>query len=131
MSGLQEKSNTVIAEAEEELEKYRRNLHKDIEKLRTDVAKSDDVLQKSIRQLQMLRHYKDKEFPVRVISIEQLKENLEDQRAVQLEELEVLKSQILKEKENYEQRIVDVSLDLEANAFEVRWRCLLILFFHA
>lgn len=119
MHTLRLKAKEMLTEALENLEKIRHKLHEKTELHRRSVIKLDETIECSNRDLQMLKHYKEKEYLVRQMRIEQLKENQQDMHDSQEEELEELKLQILEEKEDHEHHMKALKAELEAKATEV------------
>lgn len=119
MQTLKLKSQDLIAEAEQELEETRNSLHEETEAWRGKIMQVDEAIETTSRQLQVLRHYKDKEYPVKQVRIEQLKETLEDVRASQVARREELEIQIAEERDHYDQHIRALRADLQARATEV------------
>jgi septin family protein len=79
----------------------------------------DGSIETTSRQLQVLRHYKDKEYPVRQVRIEQLKEMQEETRTNQEAEREELEIQIVEEREHYDRHMRAMQTELQARATEV------------
>ncbi len=119
MATLKRKSGEILSQAKDELETTKTKLSREIEVYRARVAAIDEVLEKNSRHLQTLRHYKDKDYPVRVIRIEELREQLVEVRANQAEEMEELKQQIIEEMEEYEKQMMAIKLEIEAKATKV------------
>lgn len=120
MHTLELKSRKALEEARQALEATRTHLQQEIEAQRDAVMQVDDAIELSSRHLQTLKHYKDKEFPVRLIRIEQLKENLVEMHEDHMAEREELDLQIIEEKEHYEHHIRVVQGKLQASATEVK-----------
>lgn len=120
MQTLKLKSEELTAEAEQDLEETRNCLHQETEAQRAKIMEVDESIENTSRQLQVLRHYKDKEYPVRKVRIEQLRESQEDMRASQTEDREELEIQIIEEKEHYKHHIQAMRAELQARATEVK-----------
>lgn len=108
----------MLAEAEEELETTRSRLYDQVEAHRAEVAEVDKAIEASTRELQLLKHYKDKEYPVRQIRIEQLKETQEESQSTQMDQLEEIEMQVAEEREQYQQQLEAKKLQLETEAAE-------------
>ncbi len=118
MYTLKLKSEEMLAEAKEELEATKRRLQDEVEAHRAEVAEVDEDIECSAKELQLLKHYKDKEYPVRQIRIEQLKETQEEAQTEQMEELEDIEMQVSEEREHYQQQLLAMKVDLEEKAAE-------------
>lgn len=118
MYTLKLKSEEMLADAEEELEATRSRLHNEVEAHRAEVTEVDKDIEASAKELQLLKHYKDKEFPVRQIRIEQLKETQEESQTSQMDELEDIELQVSEEREQYQQHLEAKKLELETEAAE-------------
>ncbi len=119
MSTLKLKSEEVLAEAKKELEETRSCMHQEIETQRAKIMQIDDAVETASKQLQILKHYRDKEYPVRQIRIEQLKETQEEMRTNQTEEKDELELQIVEEKDHYDLHLQAMRADLQTRATEV------------
>lgn len=119
MQTLKLKSQNLIAEAEEELEETRNSLHQETEARRGKIMQVDEAIEITSRQLQVLRHYKDKEYPVRQVRIEQLKETQEELCASQAAQRDELEMQIAEERDHYDRHIQAMRADMQARATEV------------
>ena len=109
----------MLAEARRDLEETRNFLHHETESQRAKIMQVDSSIEATSRQLQVLKHYKDKEFPVRQVKIEQLKESEEDLNVYQMREKNELELQITEEREHYEHHLLAIKEQLRARATEV------------
>lgn len=62
---LKEKSAQQMKAATEDLEETRKRLQDEISKLRSRVSSMDTTVQSKSRELYILLHYKEKEYPIR------------------------------------------------------------------
>lgn len=120
MQTLKLKSQELIEETAHDLEETRNCLHQETETQRGKIMEMDECIEDTSRQLQVLRHYKDKEYPVRQVRIEQLKETQEEMRGSQIGDREELEIQIIEEREHYEHHIQAMRAELQARATEVQ-----------
>ena len=119
MHTLEIKSRQALEEAQEELEETRTRLQQEIEAQRDEVMQVDDAIESNSRYLQTLKHYKDKEFPVRQIRIERLRESLVEMHEDHMVEREELDLQIVEEREHYDHHLKVIQGKLQASATEV------------
>ena len=119
MYTLKLKSEEMLAESQQELDETRNRIHQDIEAQRAEIMHVDEAIESASRQLQVLKHYKDKEHPLRQVKIEQLKETQEEVRTSQAEDREELELQIVEEKEHYEHHLRAMRAELQTRATEV------------
>lgn len=119
MFTLKLKSEEMLAEAQEDLENTRLKLHQQVEAHRAEVAEVDEEIERCSRELQLLKHYKDKEFPVRQIRIEQLKETQEESQTYQTEELAEIELQVTEERQTFQQQLQTMKHEMEETAAEV------------
>lgn len=124
MQTLKMRSQILIAEAQQQLEETRNCLHQETEARRAKIMQVDEAIEAASRQLQVLRHYKDKEYPVRQVRIEQLKEMQDEVHGNQVAEREELDLQIAEEREHYDHHIQVMKAQLQARATDVsrRWQ---------
>ena len=115
------KSREILEEAKQELEDKRTQFHQRIENIISRVTEINDKLESGYKELQVLRHYKEKEYPVRAIKIDQLKEEKEELQAQQAMKEEELKIKLAEEKESYEQKLKTIRSKLQIKATEVSW----------
>ena len=119
ISRLREKSSEQLQKAKEELSITRTRLEAELSELRKTASKTKSVLQTRSQELQMFLNYKEKEFPVKVVKIEQLKEQCDILReGNEMERIE-LDLQIAEERERCQQQLDAVRQSLEKKATEV------------
>lgn len=123
MQTLKMKSQELIDEAARDLEETRNCLHQETEGQRGKIMEVDRCIEETSRQLQGLKHYKDKEYPVRQVRIEQLKETQDERHGNQIADREELEIQILEEREHYDHHIRAMRAQLQARATEVKLGC--------
>ena len=97
----------------------RKKLQGEVKALREQVSSTDATLQTKSRQLQTLFHYKDKEYPIRMVRIEQLKEQMELLNERNGGEILELESEIEEERRRCEQQVEELRMSMEARATEV------------
>ena len=117
---LRQKSSEQLKTAKVELSTKRTKLQQDITSLRCHVSGVDSSLQELSKELQTLLHYKDKEYPLRLVRTEQLRELREAANERNRAELLSLEEQIAEEHKRFELQIQAIRLQLEANATEVQ-----------
>ena len=116
---LKLKSSELLSEAQQNLESTRASLHEKIEDLRAKVAEKDVKINKYLRELQVLRHYKENDFPVRMVRIEQMKEQLDGEQISHKGDLEELNQDIVKEKEHHHQKVEADKMQMNAMVIKV------------
>lgn len=125
------KSSESLSRAQEDLESTRVRLRDQIEVYRAKVAKMDGKIENCSRELQVLHNYKDNEFPVSLVRIEQMKDRLDEEQLSHKEDIEALKLGIAEEKELYQQHVEADKMQIKAKATKVNinhnWLCLRIL----
>lgn len=89
------KSSESLMAAQKDLETVRATIDREVTGLRDETRKLNNEIAHYSRQLQIMRHYKDNEFPVRVAKIEQMKDKLTDEKARQEEKLAFLQTNIV------------------------------------
>lgn len=119
MNTLKLKSQEMLDEAKQELEETRTTLTQMTETLRESIRQLDDDVVSNSKQLRTLKHYKDKEYPVRQVRIEQLRENQEEFSVSHAEELREINAHVAEENEQYEHHMRAVKAELESRATEV------------
>jgi len=119
MYTLKVKSMAMLAAAQEEQEQTRASLQKEVEVQQEKILQVADAVMIEGKQLRVLKHYKNKEYPVRLVKVEQLKENQIETQTKQMEELEEVKLQEIEEKEHYNQHFQAIKAKFEARAVEV------------
>lgn len=119
MNTLRIKSEEMLEEARQDLEETRGVLHQQIEDQYRRIKQMDEAIIDSSRQLVSLKHYKDKEYPVRQVRIEQMREHQEDILASQADEIRQINEQVAEEKDHYDYHMRLVKRELESKATEV------------
>ena len=120
MQTLKMRSEILMADAKQQLEETRSCLHRETEARRGKIMQVDESIEATSRQLQVLKHYKDKEHPTRQVRIDQLKEMQEEVRANQVAEREEIDLQIAEEREHYDHHMQAIKAELQARATDVR-----------
>lgn len=115
----------MLEEAKLDLEETKSVLQENAEAQREKIRLVDEAINSSNKQLVMLKHYKDKEYPVRQVRIEQLRENQEDVGSMQAEEVQELNLQVAEEKEHYDHHMRAMKIELENRATQVQLVCML------
>ncbi len=119
LSKLQTKAGEELEKAKEDLQMTTANLEADISELQTKVINTERLVRKKSRELNILLNYKDKEFPMKCMKIEQLREQCEligEDNATELEEVD---QQIAEEWDKHRQAMEDVKRDLTTQAAQV------------
>ena len=96
-----------MTEARKDLEGVRVSTDLEIATLRDKARKIVSQIDQCSRQLQIMRHYKDNEFPVRVAKIEQMNDKLADEQVHQEVKIVSLQKNIV------EKTLEDVELQSE------------------
>ena len=97
----------------------RTKLEKDVSELRQTVIAKERMVQKRSKELDVLLNYKEKEYPLKAVKIDQLKEQCEmmiEKNDAELVELEI---QIAEEWDKCDQTMNAVKRDLETKATQV------------
>lgn len=116
---MQTKAGEEIEKAKEELEMTRSTLEESISELRRTVNNTERIVRKKSRELNVLLNYKETEFPVKLVKIDQLKEQCEllnEDNEADLVEVELM---IAEEWEKCGQIMDSVRRDLETKATQV------------
>ncbi len=95
------------------------NLEEDISELQRRVINTERIVRKKSRELNTLLNYKDKEYPLKCMKSEQLREQCElvmEDNAVELEEVE---QQITDELDKHRQMMEGVKRNLTTKAAQV------------
>lgn len=121
MNTLKLKSVEMLEEAKQELEETRSALYQNTEAQHGKIRLVDEAINSSSKRLLTLKHYKDKEYPVRQVRIEQLRENQEDINFAQEEEVREINLQVAEEEEHYEHHMRAVKIELQNRATEVQY----------
>ena len=116
---MKEKSAEQLKAAKVDLEETRTRLQSEIGELREQVNRANSSVQSKSRELHVLLHYKDKEYPIKMVRMEQLREKAEIQEERQSTEIANLEEQVEEEWNNYQQQLDAVRMRLEARAAEV------------
>lgn len=118
---LKEKSAEQLKAAKADLEETRKHLQEEISKLRDRVGRTNSCIQSKSRELHVLLHYKEKEYPIRLVRMEQLREQREIQEERNATEVDDLEDQVEEEWNKCRQQLDAVRMRLEARATEVWW----------
>ncbi len=97
----------------------RYTLEESVCELRKTVVNTERIVQKKSRELNMLLNYKEKEFPVKLVKIDQLKEQCELLKEDNEADLVEVELQIAVEWDKCDQIIDSVRRDLETKATQV------------
>lgn len=116
---MKEKSAEQLKAARADLEEIRTQLQDEVSELRSRVAYAESTLQSKSREFHILLHYKEKEYPIRMVRMEQLREQGELQEERNSAELADLEEQVEDEWNKYRQQLEAVRMRLEARATEV------------
>lgn len=116
---MKSKSSDIIEEAKEELERTRAKLEAELIELDRTVHNTEQMALKKTKELNMLLNYKDKEFPLQSLKVEQLKEQCELLKESNEADLTDMELQIAEEWDKYEQVMDCVRKDLETRAAQV------------
>lgn len=119
ISRLKVKSNEQLHKAKEELAVTRTRLEAELSELRKTASKTKSALQLRSQELQMFLNYKEKEYPVKVVRIEQLKEQCELMRERNEIERMELELQMAEERERCQQQLDAIRQTLKKRATEV------------
>ncbi len=116
---MKTKADEEIEKAEEELEMTRYTLEESVCELRKTVVNTERIVQQKSRELNVLLNYKEKEFPVKLVKIDQLKEQCELLKEDNEADLVEVELQIAVEWDKCGQIIDSVRRDLETKATQV------------
>ena len=120
MNTLKLKSAELLEQAKQDLEDIRTQLRENIEAQHANIKLVDQTVSSKSKQLMTLKHYKDKEYPMRKVRIEQLRENREEINAMQADEVREINQQVAEEQEHYDLHMRAMRIELENKATEVR-----------
>ncbi|XP_077982917.1 uncharacterized protein C20orf96-like isoform X2 [Glandiceps talaboti] len=104
--------------AKKALEEAEEKVDSNLLGLRTEVEKLDDILQKQRKQLKVLRSYKDKEYPVKAMKINELQKQIERLSVEHEDELNELESIIKIEKEKFDKADQDMEHQIKSDITE-------------
>ena len=116
---MKEKSAEQLKAAQADLDETRQRFQEEIGELRDKVSKANSSIQSKSRELHVLLHYKEKEYPIRMVRMEQLREQGELQDERNCAEVADLEEQVEEEWSKCNQQLDAVRNRLEARAAEV------------
>lgn len=116
---LKEKSAEQIKAAKADLEDTKKRFEKEISELRDRVDRTNSSIQNKSRELHILLHYKDKEYPIRMVRMEQLREQGDVQEERNSTEVADLEEQVEEEWNKCREQLDAVRMRLETRAAEV------------
>ncbi|XP_070575324.1 uncharacterized protein C20orf96-like isoform X2 [Ptychodera flava] len=105
---------TAFKALDEATEKVASDLHG----LQSEVERLDEVLEKQQAELKILRSYKDKEYPVKAMKIDELQKQIERLAVVNEDEMNELESIILIEKEKFAKADRDLEHHIKSEVTE-------------
>ena len=120
MAKLSLKSCESVSEGQQDLENIKASFCAQIEELHVQVGKVDVEIKKKSEELCVLCHYKDNEFPVGLVRIEQMKVRLDADYVSQEVDIGKVKQDMEEERKKCQEQIQGDRTLLEAKATKVR-----------
>ncbi|XP_003383783.1 PREDICTED: pre-mRNA-splicing regulator female-lethal(2)D-like [Amphimedon queenslandica] len=118
ISKVKQKGATELKDSIEDLESLKSEMESTLAKMRLELHEEEVMLTKSSKQLHTLLNYKEKDYPLKQVKIEQLQMNLDYLDEMhEREELE-LEESLQEERNKFERKMDEIRRQLETKASE-------------